>query len=120
MRYWLFKCIQFYHVDYWNRLGWQEKFSKAEFSKSQQLYGSYFNTKGVYTPQIVVIGKTEFVGSDEKKRYSTINNTVKDRYTSPIQITATATNNEIRVSYQVDNNQRASLNNLLSIAFFIC
>ena len=87
-----------YHVDYWNKLGWKDKFSKAEFTNRQQQYAAYFNKEGVYTPQIVVNGKTEFVGSDEKKLYSTINNAVSVVYKSPIQITATETNNEIAVS----------------------
>jgi hypothetical protein len=99
-----------YHVDYWNKLGWKDKFSKAEFTNRQQQYAAYFNKEGVYTPQIVVNGKTEFVGSDEKKLYSTINNAVNAVYKSPIQITATARNNEIAVSYKVDDNEKAALN----------
>lgn len=54
-----------YHVDYWNRLGWKDQFSSADFSKRQNEYGRYLKLQSVYTPQIVVNGKTEFVGSEE-------------------------------------------------------
>ncbi|QHS54912.1 DUF1223 domain-containing protein [Mucilaginibacter sp. 14171R-50] len=52
-----------YHVDYWNRLGWKDVFSKAEYSRRQSAYAKWLNLRGVYTPQAVVNGKIEFVGS---------------------------------------------------------
>jgi hypothetical protein len=50
------------HVDYWNRLGWKDPFSSAEFSKRQLGYREAFGLKDVYTPQVIVDGRTEFVG----------------------------------------------------------
>lgn len=63
-----------YHVDYWNRLGWKDVFSSAEYSKRQNDYANYLNLQSVYTPQIVVNGKTEFVGSQESTLRSAIHN----------------------------------------------
>lgn len=54
-----------YHVDYWNSLGWKDEFSKAEYSERQRQYAGWLHSEQVYTPQIVVNGKHEFVGSDE-------------------------------------------------------
>ena len=54
-----------FHVDYWNRLGWIDPFSNAAFSKRQNDYVITLNTNGAYTPQIVVNGVTEFVGSSK-------------------------------------------------------
>jgi len=54
-----------YHVDYWNRLGWKDVFSSADFSKRQHEYANYLHLQSVYTPQVIVNGKTEFVGSEE-------------------------------------------------------
>lgn len=54
-----------YHVDYWNRLGWKDAFSSAAYSKRQEGYAAYLHLQSVYTPQIVVNGSREFVGSDE-------------------------------------------------------
>jgi hypothetical protein len=51
------------HVDYWDRLGWKDRFSSAAFTKRQQLYADRLK-EDVYTPQLVVDGQTAFVGSD--------------------------------------------------------
>lgn len=51
------------HVDYWNHLGWKDPYSTAEFSQRQNDYSRTFGTDGVYTPQMVVDGQSEFVGS---------------------------------------------------------
>ncbi len=51
------------HVDYWNRLGWKDPFSAAQFTDRQRAYAAGFGT-GSYTPQAVVNGQVEFVGSN--------------------------------------------------------
>lgn len=51
------------HVDYWNHLGWRDPYSAAEFSERQNEYSHVFGTDGVYTPQMIVDGQHEFVGS---------------------------------------------------------
>lgn len=53
-----------FHVDYWDRLGWKDAFSSAAYSKRQNQYARWLNS-GVYTPQAVVNGNKEFVGSQE-------------------------------------------------------
>jgi hypothetical protein len=55
------------HVDYWNRLGWADPFSSPAFSARQSDYGRVWGANRVYTPQVVVDGRTELVGSDEKE-----------------------------------------------------
>lgn len=56
-----------FHVDYWNRLGWKDPFSNAEFSNRQSDYASSFGSGNIYTPQVVLNGEIEMVGSDEIK-----------------------------------------------------
>jgi len=56
-----------YHVDYWNRLGWKDVFSSADYSQRQQQYSKWLRSGSVYTPQAVVNGHTELVGSEEAK-----------------------------------------------------
>ncbi len=53
-----------FHVDYWNRLGWKDPFSSSNFSQRQKDYVTALNLDGAYTPQIVVNGSRQFVGSD--------------------------------------------------------
>lgn len=52
------------HVDYWDRLGWRDRFSSAAFSARQEEYGRQFHLGGIYTPQVVVQGQAECLGSD--------------------------------------------------------
>jgi hypothetical protein len=55
------------HVDYWNRLGWADPFSSPSFSARQSDYGRAWGEDRVYTPQVVVDGRVELIGSDEKR-----------------------------------------------------
>ncbi|MFP5247300.1 MAG: DUF1223 domain-containing protein, partial [Thermoanaerobaculia bacterium] len=53
-----------YHVDYWNRLGWRDPFSSREWSQRQGEYVRAMKLASAYTPQIVVNGAREMVGSN--------------------------------------------------------
>ena len=53
-----------FHVDYWDRGGWADPFSNAAFTQRQSDYSRAFHLGNVYTPQMVVNGRTQFVGSD--------------------------------------------------------
>ncbi|HEY3131302.1 MAG TPA: DUF1223 domain-containing protein, partial [Acidobacteriota bacterium] len=55
------------HVDYWNRLGWTDRYSSAQFTERQSEYAQVFKTDAIYTPQMVIDGRAEFVGSDLNK-----------------------------------------------------
>ena len=53
------------HVDYWDRLGWRDPFSSAAFSARQSAYdAAVFRDNRVYTPQLVLDGRLEAIGSD--------------------------------------------------------
>ena len=52
------------HVDYWNHIGWKDPYSAHVYSERQALYGKRFGLDSVYTPQMVVDGSSEFVGSN--------------------------------------------------------
>jgi hypothetical protein len=53
------------HVDYWDRLGWKDPFSSAAVTARQNEYGEVFGGNQVYTPQMIVDGRMEFVGSSD-------------------------------------------------------
>lgn len=55
------------HVDYWNRLGWADPYSSKQFSERQTGYADALRTPSVYTPQMIVDGGAEFVGSDTRR-----------------------------------------------------
>lgn len=53
-----------FHVDYWDRLGWKDPYSSHEATERQDRYAALLHLATVYTPQIVVDGKWQAVGSD--------------------------------------------------------
>jgi len=55
------------HVDYWNQLGWKDKFSSPEFTQRQETYAREFGLDGPYTPQMVVDGGAQFTGGDARR-----------------------------------------------------
>ena len=66
------------HVDYWDQLGWKDRFSSPLFSARQQDYGKAFHLESVYTPQIVVNGQKEVLGSDSRAVQEAIGKAAKE------------------------------------------
>ncbi|HXM22459.1 MAG TPA: DUF1223 domain-containing protein [Terriglobales bacterium] len=54
------------HVDYWNHIGWKDPYSDSFYSQRQSAYAKRFGLDSVYTPQMVVDGTSEFVGSNSE------------------------------------------------------
>jgi hypothetical protein len=54
-----------FHVDYWNYIGWSDPFSSKSWSRRQEGYARAFRSNRIYTPQLVVSGRSQVVGSDE-------------------------------------------------------
>jgi len=54
------------HVDYWDNLGWKDRFSSPLFSARQQDYGIALRSGNIYTPQVVIDGQKEVLGSDAR------------------------------------------------------
>lgn len=51
------------HVDYWNRLGWKDPFSSAQFTQRQTDYSETLHVEDIYTPQMIVDGQNQLVGN---------------------------------------------------------
>jgi hypothetical protein len=52
------------HVDYWNRSDWKDPFSSSLFTRRQDIYARAFRQRDTYTPQMIVDGRTFFIGSN--------------------------------------------------------
>jgi hypothetical protein len=66
------------HVDYWDQLGWKDRFSSPLFSARQQDYGRAFHLESVYTPEMVVNGQKEVLGSDARAVQEAINRAARE------------------------------------------
>ena len=75
------------HVDYWDRLGWKDPFSAARFTDRQQQYADVLRSD-VYTPQMVVDGRRQLVGSD---RASAVDEIRKAAAAQKLEVKAAAT-----------------------------
>ena len=71
------------HVTYWNRLGWADPYSQEMFTNRQSGYGERFRLSGVYTPQAVVNGDHEVLGSD---RHAILQAVREPRKPSPVSV----------------------------------
>ncbi len=92
------------HVDYWDRLGWPDRFASKERTERQQGYADAFLTRSIYTPQMVVNGQVEFVGSDRGKAEKAIDAGLR----SPSTIKMTATLAERKTGEAVEVHVTAS------------
>jgi hypothetical protein len=54
-----------FHVDYWDRLGWKDAYSDAKYTERQNAYANHFMIESIYTPQLVINGQYEGVGSNK-------------------------------------------------------
>ncbi|MFI7219535.1 DUF1223 domain-containing protein [Micromonospora maritima] len=61
-----------FHVDYWDHLGWADPYGAAAHTLRQEAYARAFGSGGLYTPQMIVNGTVEFVGSDRRRAASAI------------------------------------------------
>jgi hypothetical protein len=53
-----------FHVDYWNSIGWNDPFSSPAWSQRQRAYAAAMKSTQVYTPQVVLNGRSQAVGND--------------------------------------------------------
>jgi hypothetical protein len=88
-----------YHVDYWDRLGWKDAFSNAAYTQRQQEYGRVFKLSSIYTPQAVVNGQKEMVGSEEKNLRAVIAEGLAGPAGKKITLQVHREGNKIRASF---------------------
>ena len=77
------------HVDYWDQLGWRDPFSSSDWTERQRSYAQVFRTDSIYTPQMIVNGSAEFVGSRERQGKNAIEEAARQA-TVPVRVNAVA------------------------------
>lgn len=92
-----------FHVDYWNYLGWEDPFSDAPYSQRQRRYAEAFRSERVYTPQMIVNGRVEFVGSNQATTDRAIQAGLDSRPTAQLAIAVTAKEGAAVVEWNVQN-----------------
>ena len=91
-----------YHVDYWDYLGWKDPYATKQFSNRQRSYARQFKSSRIYTPQMVVNGKTEFVGSNQKTSQQVIKQALVSKTKSAIAVTSSIKDKTVDVHWKVE------------------
>jgi hypothetical protein len=97
-----------YHIDYWDHQGWKDIFSRPEHIKRQYWYANKLNSQ-VYTPQVVVNGKTEFVGSDEAALTNVLRNNLEGAPANTLKITGKPEAGKMAITYEASGNKNVDL-----------
>ena len=84
-------------IDYWDYLGWKDTLSDARFSARQRAYSKVRGDRAVYTPQVIVNGSTQVVGSDRAAIETAIDETRKNGVMS-VPVTLSLSGKQIDVS----------------------
>jgi len=74
-----------FHVDYWDRYGWKDPFSNSSFTDRQRGYAKQFKLESIYTPQLVINGEYELVGSNRSSAEADIKKLLAEN--APLQLT---------------------------------
>jgi hypothetical protein len=98
------------HVDYWNYIGWTDRFSSPQFSQRQSAYGHALSSS-TYTPQMVVDGTTQFIGSDSSDAHRSIAAAAKEPKPAQVTLRWEGTN---RLHITVQSTAQESSNVLLA------
>ena len=83
-----------FHVDYWDRIGWVDPFASSRWSARQRRYAEVFGRRSIYTPQVVLNGRAELVGSHEERLRAEIPAAVTGRPAGRVEIAAASLDRE--------------------------
>lgn len=98
-----------YHVDYWDRLGWRDPFSSRAATDRQRRYARLLGLRTIYTPQIVVDGRWQAVGSDQAAVAGLLARARRRRAHLPVALTADHGRARIEIGPAADEEQGSVL-----------
>ena len=85
-------------IEYWDYLGWKDTLADSRFSARQKAYSQMRGDRDVYTPQVIVNGSANVIGSDRAGIESAIQNTQKAAGVMSVPVTMTLSGKQINVS----------------------
>jgi len=84
-----------FHVDYWDSLGWRDPFSSKEWTQRQARYARTMHLSSAYTPQAVVNGTREFVGSNRSALSAALEKASNEKSRADVNLTARREGNSL-------------------------
>jgi hypothetical protein len=95
--------IMAFHVDYWDHQGWRDRFSDHKYSERQGQYASWMGLSTIYTPQVVINGEREFVGSNASAIVKAISNGLEGQSTASVGLSARIEQGRLYIGHQVSD-----------------
>jgi len=87
-----------FHVDYWDQLGWADPYGQRAFSLRQRSYAARLSAGQVYTPQVVINGTAEAIGSSRAQ----VRSLLAEALAEPASARVTLTQEGDRLRYRVE------------------
>jgi hypothetical protein len=87
-------------IDYWDYLGWKDTLADSRFSARQKAYSRVRGDRNVYTPQMIVNGSAQVIGSDRAAIDSAIDSTGKAEGVMSVPVSMTLSGKQINVSVE--------------------
>ena len=91
-----------YHVDYWDRQGWKDIFSNADYTKRQYDYAKFLGKEPIYTPQLIINGRADYIASQETLVRNGIKSALSKPVTTNLSLEAKQANNNLNVNYSIE------------------
>ena len=91
-----------YHVDYWDRQGWKDIFSNADYAKRQYDYAKFLGKEPIYTPQLIINGRADYIASQETLVRNGIKSALSKPVTTNLSLEAKQANNKLNVNYSIE------------------
>lgn len=91
-----------FHVDYWDRLGWRDPFSSPLWTQRQMMYVHSFQLNSAYTPQMVVNGARQFVGSNSMAMNAAIVEASRAKAAGSVSVDATREGSKLTATIRAD------------------
>jgi hypothetical protein len=85
-------------VDYWDYLGWKDTLADARFSARQKAYSRMRGDRNVYTPQVIVNGSAQVIGSDRAKIEGAIGDTGKAEGVMSVPVSITLAGKQVTIA----------------------
>lgn len=90
-----------FHVTYWDHLGWRDRFSDEAYTQRQGAYARRFSLESLYTPQMVVDGQHEFVGSNAAAAERAVNEALARPRATEVVLEARPEDGGVTATYRV-------------------
>mgnify|MGYP001315001964 CR=1 FL=1 len=87
-------------IDYWDYLGWKDTLADSRFSARQKAYSHVRGDRNLYTPQMIINGSAQVIGSDRAAIDGAIKSTSNTEGVMSVPVTMKLSDKQLNVSVE--------------------